>query len=359
MPSQKTAHLLGTLNARRALGDIREWQFDALVRHRQLVPPDADGKWTAEQIDELRARLPEALAVVGDQRPLGPVRCAQLLAQQLGLRVTKEDIEELKARDLLAPARSARGKKQDHRGSDLFDVVQVAAVGAEFRDLIAQLVADRVHWLSRSLSTQEAVDLHGMDHYRLGGEQDIGYGRLARFARADVEAVKAGEDPRTWGSPDRLLSADEAATRLRCHRVEIDSCVAAGVLTPTGHELVAISKTTTHPVPLYRAADVDSLPRKVDAKWDRFRWAWRHPPVSQLHHLADRPGVRDPHVRPFVDDLRKRLRTGFDIEWTDRDEWELTWNHKDLAPTNADVRHEIENDPRVRHLVDRIVFVER
>jgi hypothetical protein len=356
--STKTARLYGTVNARKALG-VREWQLDALVRHRQLAPPDDDGKWAVEQIDALKERLPEALAVIGEQRPIGPAKCAALLAKTLGLFVTRDDIEEMKRRDLLPQARSARGKTLDYKGFPLFDAVQVAAIGTEFRDLVTQLVADRVHWLGRSLSLQEAVDLHGMDFHRLGSEQDIGYGWLQRFASADVEAVKAGQDPRTWGSPDRLISADEAATRLRCRRIELDHCIAAGLLTPAGHEDVAVSRTATCPVPLYRAADVDSLTTKVDAAWDRFRWASWQDPVSRLRHLADRPGVRDPQVRPFVEELQKRLDRGFFVELTDRIEWRLEWNHRGLAPTDADVRHEIESDPRVRHLSDRIVFAAR
>ena len=93
--------------------------------------------------------------------PLGATRCAQRLAERLGLPVHADDIKEL--------ARAAHLQVADQFTADgvTYDLYALEAIDALDAELVAATITDRAEWLARSISTWDASQRLGWKHQEL------------------------------------------------------------------------------------------------------------------------------------------------------------------------------------------------
>jgi hypothetical protein len=85
------------------------WQFEAAVRDGLIPPADRGGRWSAAVIEGAAQRLPDIVAAVGDQAPLGANRIAARIAARLELDVTRHDVLTVVDRGLLAEVGEHKG----------------------------------------------------------------------------------------------------------------------------------------------------------------------------------------------------------------------------------------------------------
>lgn len=356
--SAKTATSYGPVQAPRHLG-IPVWKFDALVRHGLVAGPDENGRWSAEDIEDLSDRLDSVLPGIGDQAPLTWAQAAQRLSRQLGLDVIDHDIATLVGLDLLAPARTATGQPAKHGTTALFDAVQVDAVGARHRDLLATIIAERLEWETVSLPLYEAMEMTGKQRHEL--EWALPIGRHQRFPKAAVQALAAGLDPAEVLGGDREMGADEAATWLRVRRLDFDHVLGAGWISSCGERQVTAKSGRVYPLPVYRAADIDAVNGREGIEWSKAQ----HPHLWWSTRDASSPfakfGLPVHHRGAAVHRFAAQLTAEHDNVWfratyTDQGTWILKWRQKLMPAPDADVRDLIAADPVLAALADRIVL---
>ncbi|MBE1580520.1 hypothetical protein ACFORH_39085 [Amycolatopsis roodepoortensis] len=344
----------GPVQLRKHLG-IAEWQFNALLRHGHL-PPSTNGRWLAEVVDELQARLPEALAAIGTQPPLGASRCAQLAAEWLDLDVDGPDIEELAERGLLAPAADYLGKTIEYKGWPLFDVLQVREVVESERAVVEDLVAERTAWIASSRGWREVRDELGWsfeEMLRVMRERGIVPGRFKRIANADAQALLGDEDLDQSVRGARLVGGREAARLAELRPVDFRYCRAAGWIAPASSMEVKVSRGKWVDVPLFRVADVEALvvtlAEMPGVDLEALRGLGERV-ASPLRELVALPTSRGVFVRGFAADLGTRHGVEVEAVYSDRrDRWTLSWTpNADGEPTVEAVRKAIVDDADLR-----------
>jgi hypothetical protein len=315
---------------------LAEWQFEA-ARERGLIPePDAGRRWSAPAAAMLGERVPEIVAVVGSEIPVGGHKAAERLAQRSQLEVQRADVEELAAQGLLHVfGYYKEWPVYDRRELDALAVEQLATV-----------IAERQAWEAASLHRRAAAaelgwHLHEFD--RVVGERGIAAGRFGRFARADLEAMAGDEDLVEQVAADRLIGPEQAAARLEVRRTDWDYAVAAGWIAPRDYAFMEVGWRRTVTVPLYRAADVEGLLQLPGVDWDTVRGCRPGEP-SPLREFARRPPTRAQVVRSWCAELAARF--GVEV-WAvylgGPDRWEVDWERDGAAqPTRDQVLTSLE-----------------
>ncbi|MFK0250172.1 hypothetical protein ACIQUM_36185 [Amycolatopsis azurea] len=344
----------GPLQMRKHLG-ISEWQFDALIRHG-LLASSTNGRWLAEVVDELQARLPEALAAIGSQRPLGASKCAQLAAEWLGVDVDGPDIEDLADRGLLKPAVNYYGKKIEYKGWPLYDVLHVEEVVRRERALVEDLVAERTAWIAASRPWHEVRKELGWsfeEMRRVTQERGITPGRFGRITDADARSLLGDEELDEAVRGARLVGGDEAARLAELRPVDFRYCRAAGWITPASSAEVKISRGKWIDVPLFRVADVEALvvllAEMPGVDLEVLRGLGKGA-ASPLRELVALPTSRGVFVRGFAADLGAKHGVEVEAVYSERrDRWVLSWT-PDAAgePTEETVRKAILGDGDLR-----------
>lgn len=346
----------GPIQAPRHLG-IPVWKFDAAVRRGLIDGSGPVGRWSAAAIADAKARLPEILAAVGDQAPIGAGRAADRIAERLGDRldaavgVEADEVDQLADRGLLTAV-------DEYKGRPLYDAIDLDQAADQHADLIAELAAARHAWQTASLhpyQAQERLRWTRDEFTRVVKERGIEAGRFGRYAAADIEALAADEQLQEQVRGERLLGPDQAAERLEIRRTDFDYSVAAGWISATDHTDVKIGSRRWITVPLYRTADVDALREIPGIDWEPVRAARPGEP-SPLREYAVLPTARATLIRGFAADLTDRYSVPVTAVYDDRtDSWELTWPaDADGAPDPAAVRQALAADPDLAPHTDHI-----
>lgn len=213
---------------------------------RNVSAPGHDRGWLPEQLDELRQLVPVIVEKFGAEHPIGAGRCADRLAERLGLEVEPADIAALAEAGHLAVV------DVFHKKNRSYDLYAPADVNSLAPEQVRPVLDERAAWLDRSLSLDEAAESLGW-HYRELAAVIADRGievRLRRIARTDVDTLAGDEELRA----DRLVTADNAAAILDTDRRHFDICVEAGWITPKTHHQKETSRYSTVSVPLYRTA---------------------------------------------------------------------------------------------------------
>jgi hypothetical protein len=112
----------GPVQAPRRLG-LAGWQFEAAIR-RGLIPyAGPGGRWPAEVIEDAAGRLPEILAAVGDQPPVGANRAAERLSERLQTDIDRAEVDAVAEQGLLPAA-------GEYKGWPLYDAVDLDNLAA-------------------------------------------------------------------------------------------------------------------------------------------------------------------------------------------------------------------------------------
>ncbi|WP_410570619.1 hypothetical protein [Amycolatopsis sp. cmx-4-61] len=352
--TQKPKVDYGPIQMRNHLG-ISEWQFNALVRHGHLAP-SSTGRWLAAVVDELQARLPEALEAIGTQGPMGTTRCAQVAAELLDLDVEGPDIDELVERGLLSPAVDYLGKTIYFKDWALYDVLHVRELVLRERALVEDLVAERKTWMESSRSWHDVRNELGWSYEemrRVTQERGITSGRFGRLADADTQALLGDEELDEEVRGARLVTGDEAARHAELRPIEFRYCRAAGWIAPVSWTQAKVARGKWVDVPLYRIADVEALVVTLaeipGVNLEQLRGLEKGEP-SPLRELVALPTSRGVFVRGFAADLGAKHGIEVEAVYSDRlDRWTLSWTPDNTgAPAEDAVRKAIVDDKDLR-----------
>lgn len=287
MAKPKTPLDFGPIQAPRHLG-LTQWRW-RLGIHRGLIPKaSAGGRWPVSVIDDLQTRLPEIVEQLGDVHPFGPARVAARLAEKLDVEVAYADAEELILRGLLHDVDGL-----DYKGTPLYDVADVDRLANQHGDLIAAIVAERLHWLANSVTTKDACTSLGFadeyEFHKACREHQVRPGRFGRYAAADIATIAGDEDLVDGIISDRLLYAGEATNHLELpRRTEFDYLVEAGLIRPSSSTSWRVSRRVEVEVPLYRVGDLDAVLEVPGLNWEAAR-SVRAGDRSPFRHLVERP----------------------------------------------------------------------
>ncbi|RSN60685.1 hypothetical protein DMH01_15495 [Amycolatopsis sp. WAC 04182] len=188
---------------------LARWQFERAEAAGMLPKPGHTRGWLPEQLETMRQLVPVIVEKFGAEHPVGAARCADRLAERLGLDVDPADISALAEKGHLAVADVFYKKGRSH---DLYAPTNVDALTLE---QVQPVLDKRATWLEQSLPLDEAAESLAW-HYRELNQVITARGltvRLRRIARADVDTLAGDEELRV----DRLVTADNAAAILE-HR---------------------------------------------------------------------------------------------------------------------------------------------
>lgn len=345
----------GAIQLRNRLGGLKEWQFNSLIRHG-LLENSPSRRWSAAVVEELEARLPEALEAIGPQGPLGARRCAALAAELLGIEVEGADIEELVERGLLSPAVDYLGRTIEFEHKSLYDLLHVRELVLRERDLVEQIVAERTAWLATSRSWREVREQLGWsadEMRRVTGERGIKVGRFHRITLADAEALLGDEELDDAVRGARMVGRFEAAQHAELRPIDFQYCRDAGWITPAGWSEMKVALGKWVDVPQFRIADVEALVEMLaempGVSLEELRGLQEGVP-SPLRHLVKRPTSRATFVRGFAADLGEKHGVEVKVVYSDRyDRWTLSWAPDNSgAPSEDVVREAIVKDKDLR-----------
>ncbi|MGW2255097.1 3'-5' exonuclease [Kitasatospora sp. NPDC001660] len=327
---------------------LKLWQVSRGVELGVVPPRTTSEGWSAEVAGELRARAAEIAAAVRASEGWGASRIAGLLAERAGVAVGTEDVVELAARGLLPVV-------GEYKGWPLYSVG--AAEGVDV-DLVAALVAERTEWMAASLGNVAAAEYLGWrlrEFAKVVKGRGIEPGRFARYALADLDALKADEDLAAQVEADRLIGPDQAADLLEIRRSDWDHVVAAGWVKPAEINTMKTGTRRTVDVPMYRTADVRSVLDIPGVDWEEVRSVKAGQP-SVLREFAPKLPTRAEVVKAFA----QRLADLHGVEvWADyhggADRWTLDWDKSDPeAVTTEEVRELLAGDTSASSYVDEI-----
>jgi hypothetical protein len=274
----------GPIQAPNHLG-LTLWRW-RLGIHRGLIPnASSNGRWPAGVIADLQARLPELVDALGDVHPFGPAKVAARLAEKLELTVTYADAEELILRGHLHDVDGL-----DYKGTPLYDVADVDRLATENSDTVAEIVAERLHWMANSVTVTDACASLGFDReyqfHNVCHQHKVVAGRFHRYAAADIALIAGDEGLVSQIIADRLLTAYEATAHLDLpRRTEFNHLVDGGLVRSKTSTTWRVGRRLEVEVPLYRVGDLDALREVPGLDWEAARSVRRGQP-SPWRHLA-------------------------------------------------------------------------
>lgn len=332
---------------------VAVWQFEAAVRRGLIPPADLCSHWSAALVEVAAECLPEILAQVGEQAPIGANRAAKRLSQRLDLDVERVDVDVLVERDLIATAGY-------YQGWPLYDVRDLDRLAEERAEVLAEIVTDRQTWQAASLHPRTAWAQLGWqrdEFERVVAERGIQPGRWGRFARADIEDLAANKDLGAQVLADRLLSPDQACEYLEIRRTEFDHLGLAGLIVPRTTARMQVGRYQHATVPLYRVSELDTLRDAPGLDWEGLRRCAKGTP-SPLRELVTGRPTRAQIIRRFVGELGDRL--GIEV-WASyigtTDQWEIGWEElKPGNPSKAQILEAITMDGAVAQFCTDIVL---
>ncbi|MFF2088640.1 exonuclease domain-containing protein [Nocardia sp. NPDC058176] len=277
-------------------------------------------------------------------RPLGVTRCAQRLAERLGLAVEGDDIAEL--------ARTGHLQVADRWTKcgvtyDLFDLDDIDALDGA---LVAATITARADWLAISTPFVDAAEQLGWRRDDLGQvlrERGIERGRFGRIPTALVAEFAADTELAERMRLDRVVTADHAATEiLDVPRRHFDIAVEAGWVTAQRHHVKEVGRYRTVSVPLYRTGDIEALLDLPDVDWAAVRECGKGERSPLLDIVGGRKASRAKVIRSFL----RWFGAEHGIEmwgwWMPGpDVWEIDWERIEGGPTKADVAAAIAANP--------------
>ncbi|GAB3278483.1 hypothetical protein GCM10027589_04660 [Actinocorallia lasiicapitis] len=306
-------------------------------REAAVIPdPDLGAFWTRPLVDDLTARAAALRAAIPPQ-PLGLTRCAELLAELTGLPVVEDDIRALVKRELVAEV-------DYYKKWALYDVAAVRALGTtdDGRQVVEEIVADRLAWLAASITPQDAarwLDWHPSDLERITKERGLKPGRFGRWERTIIAELTADEDLIERVRREQLLGPDQAAAHMEIRRRDFDYVLAAGWLTAATHVTREVGVRKTVDIPLYSVGDLENVIAEVPGvDWEAVR-AVKPGEVSPLREYTRLPAARAEVIRAFCAELGDRYAVEvWPHFWNAGDKWEIDWEYTaDGHPTKAEV----------------------
>lgn len=323
------------------------WQFER-GRACKLIPdPDLPGgRWSATVAGTLAGKVAEIIAAVGSEHPIGASRCADRLAQRLGLDVWAADIEALAEAGSLDVVDVFRKKGRS------YDLFAPAAVDALTVEQVTAVITARREWHAVSLSFEEACERLGWRRDELDQvvqERELERGRFDRFLSADIDALAGDTELGAQVLADRLLTADGATARMDVARRHFDIAVEAGWIAPARFHEKQVGRYKTVDVPLYRTRDVDALLKRPGVNWAEVRDTGKGERSPLLNLVGGRAVTRAQVIRAFLRDFGAQHKIemwGWFVNGPDV--WEIDWERLDGGPTKADVAAAIDDNPVLR-----------
>lgn len=323
---------------------ITSWQVTRGVELGAIPKRCTDRGWRREVADQLPAKVPEILAAIDDHEALGANRIAGVLEEASGVEgIDRADVEVIVKGGHLR-------EMDEYKGWPLYSVKDAKAYAAEHAGELAQIVAERKTWTANSLDRYQAATELGWrvgEFARIVEERDITAGRFARFARADIDALKADEEAAAQVYADRLIGPDQAAAVLEIRRTDWNHVVSAGWIEAAEVIEVEAGRYKTVSVPMYRTGDVEALrddPPVPGVSWEDVRAVPAGRP-SLLRNYAHRAPSRATVVHNFAAGLAKRWGVEVWARWNNPDDvWELDWEQIEGKPTRDHVRSELAED---------------
>lgn len=276
--------------------------------------------------------------------PLGATRCADRLAERLGLPVEGDDIAELARAGHLKVADRWTKRGVTH---DLFSLDDIDQLDAE---LVAATITARTDWLAASIGVWEAARQLGwqpQDLDRVLSERGVERGRFSRVATAVVDELAADTELSEQLRLDLLVTADHAATEiLDVARRHFDIAVEAKWLTAQRFHEKEVGRYRKVSVPLYRTGDVEALLDLPDVDWPAVRECGKGERSPLLDIVGGRKASRAKVIRSFLSWFGAEHGIEMWGWWVPGpDVWEIDWERIEGGPTKADVAAAIAANP--------------
>ncbi|MEV0650015.1 3'-5' exonuclease [Phytomonospora sp. NPDC050363] len=315
---------------------LGKWEMEQGKSLGIIPEPDYKGRWSAAVAADLLARREEIVAAAGEP-PIGANRCAQRLAERLGLPVQGDDITALAAAGHLAAA-------GEYKGYALYAARDVDALEAA---LVAPIVSEREDWNAASIRPDEAAEQLGWRREELEralAEHGIERGRDGRIPRQAMAAIAADDELGDAIAADRRLGPEQASEHLEIRRTDFQYLVEGGLLATVCHVSRQVGRYTYVEVPLYRTGDLDALRDHPWIDWEEL-WATPAGAPSPLREWLRRAPRRSEVVHRFA----AEVRADFSVEvWTwyhGAGGWEIDWERDENGgPSVAQVKAMLDAD---------------
>lgn len=343
----------GPIQLGQAVG-LERWQVQRGL-WQGLIPPAGDsGRWTQEQADDVAARHEDIVAVLGMHPGYGGWRAADMLQAALGDvpaapdeeglvpgEVWNMDVETLAARGVLTAVGT-------FKGHTLYDTRQLADPTQELLEKVREVVAERLDWWARSMTTTAAARRCGWTEAEFTTEAaraGITTGTGGRWALTDVEALATDDNTAEQVAGERLLTADQAAQHLEIRRSDLEHARAAGWLTPHTWTTIPVGRRSTVEVPLYLTRDVDALREVPGVDWEEVRAVRPGRPSPLLQYVG--PGrTRAQAVRAFARRVRKEAGVPFYARYQPGPgRWVVDWVPSPVHLAVDTVEQLLDSDP--------------
>lgn len=286
-------------------------------------------------------------STAAQEYPLGATRCADRLAERLGLDVDADDIHELEQLGALAHV------SQFHKRGNVYNLFDLADIDALDPEQVTAIVTARTRWLAESVTLAAAAERIGCERAEFAAAaraRGVEPGRYKRWAVADIDALAADEDFTEQLRADRVVTADTAATQiLDCGRRHFDIAVEAGWIAPKRVHDKQVGRYRTVAVPLFRTGDVEALLERPDIDWEQVRACPKGRPSPLLRIVGGRKVSRAQAIRAFLQGFGADNHIEMWGWWVaGPDVWEIDWERIDGGPTKADVAAAIRANPALR-----------
>ena len=323
---------------------LQRWQFERADAAGMFPARGHMQGWLPDQLEQVRALVPAIVERFGAEHPLGATRCADRLAERVGLAVEASDVAALAAGGHLrvADVFSKKGRQ--------YELFAPADIDGLKRELVAATVQGRLDWIASSLGFDEACTRLGWRREELDrvvADRGIERGRFGRIAREVVDDLAGDEGLDEQLRADRLVTADQAATEiLDIERRHFDIAVEHSWVQPMRHHEKEVGRYRTVSVPLYRTGDVQALLERCDVDWEQVRATVRGAKSPLLEVVGGRKASRAKLIRSFL----RWYGAEHGIEmwgwWVPGpDVWEIDWARIPGGPTKDDVEAAIEANP--------------
>lgn len=332
------------------------------AREYDLIPDGAGerGRWTQEQADELKAGVDELRAKIPPY-PQGSTKIAEALKELHDIEVDWSDVLELSERGLLPIV------EYFEKGRKCFPLFEKAAALAIPRDVVEEVVDERLEWLGASVHRSEVLECTHWSREeleRVCRERGIKAGRFGRFAKGDVELLTADEALSAEVRGNRTVGSHQAAALLDLARpTEFKHLADAGLVPVAGWAEIQIGRrrSDTIDVPVYRIADVEALTGDEFAHlalpWEEMRAAEPGTPSPLLAEPRLRHAIMMGRaVQNWARGQSDRLRLQFAARLDHRTmTWHVTWDgeHRN-APDTFEVAARLQHEPEMAAYLDHL-----
>ena len=280
---------------------LDRWQVEAASASAGLLPaPDcaAGRRWSAEVARRIAGRLPDIVAAVGTEPPIGARRAADRLAAQTGEEIQPRDVEGLASAGLLTAV-------AEYKGHPLYAPAAVDAL-RDVPGLLDRIAADRL------LGPDQAAELLGIR--RTDWDHVVAAGWIAPCRHASMEVGRR----RSVSVP--LYRTAEVRALLEVPGVDWEEvrAVAPGARSP----LRAYAE-----IPPTRARVIRSWVAALGERYGIEVWAWFDGRTGRWAVDWDpkdgRPAVEDvradlaayPPLVPYAGSIRLSCDAGAAIRW--------------------------------------------